>query len=301
MVMKSAVQTALKQSIARHIDAVSREDGFFDTAIKELILTRSFTETLPHPVLYKPALCIIAQGAKRSLLDKDAITYDEMQALVVTVEMPVRGGVTRASKATPYLGLILELDLPLLREVLEQFDDPPRPGSQGPALLVHDIAGPLADSVLRLVDLLDTPSAVPVLAKSVMREIYFWLLSGPHGSSISRLAMPDSHSERLSKAIQLLRNNLTRSVAIEEMAASAKMSPSSFHQHFKAMTSLTPLQYQKQLRLLEARRLMLADAATATTAAYRVGYESPSQFSREYARMFGAPPRRDVAGMRAMA
>lgn len=295
------MQTSLKQSIARHIDAISREDGFFDTAIEGLTLTRSSTETLPHPVLYKPALCIVAQGAKRSLLDEDAIAYAEMQALVVTVEMPIRGGVTRASKATPYLGLILEFDLRLLREVLEEFDDPPKPLKGGPALLVHDIGGPLADSVLRLVNLLDTPAAIPVLAKSAMREIYFWLLSGPHGASISRLASPDSHTERLSKAIHLLRDDLARSISVDELAAAAKMSPSSFHQHFKALTSLTPLQYQKQLRLLEARRLMLADAVTATTAAYRVGYESPSQFSREYSRMFGAPPRRDVAVMRTIA
>jgi len=295
------MKTALKQSIARHIDAVSREDGFFETAIRELILTRSSTETLPHPILYNPALCVVAQGAKRTLLDGNAIAYDEMQALVVTVEMPVRGGITRASKATPYLGLILEFDLSLLREVLEEFDDPPKPASHAPALLIHDIGGPLADSVLRLVNLLDTPAAIPVLAKSAMREIYFWLLSGPHGASISRLVLPDSHTERLSRAIHLLRDDLTRSISIDELAAAAKMSPSSFHQHFKALTSLTPLQYQKQLRLLEARRLMLADAVTATTAAYRVGYESPSQFSREYARMFGAPPRRDVAVMRAIA
>lgn len=290
--------STLQQSIARHIDAVSHEDGFFETAIKELILTRSTTETLPHPVLYKPALCVVAQGAKRTLLDGDAIAYQDMQALVVTAEMPIRSGITRASKVAPYLGLILEFDLRLLGEVLEEFSDPPKPAGRGPALLVHDVQGSLADSVLRLVNLLDTPAAIPVLAKSAMREIYFWLLSGPHGASISRLATPDSHTERLSRAIHLLRENLTRSIAVEELAAAAKMSPSSFHQHFKALTLLTPLQYQKQLRLLEARRLMLADAVTATTAAYRVGYESPSQFSREYARMFGAPPRRDVAVMR---
>jgi len=293
--------TPLQQSIARHIDAVSDDDGFFETAIKELTLTRSTTETLPHPILYKPALCVVAQGAKRTLLDGDAIAYQDMQALVVTAEMPIRSGITRASKAVPYLGLILEFDLRLLGEVLEEFSDPPKPAGCGLALLVHDVQGALADSVLRLVNLLDTPAAIPVLAKSAMREIHFWLLSGPHGASISRLATPDGHTERLSRAIHLMRDDLARSISVEELAAAAKMSPSSFHQHFKALTLLTPLQYQKQLRLLEARRLMLADAVTATTAAYRVGYESPSQFSREYARMFGAPPRRDVAVMRTIA
>ena len=294
--------TPLQQHIARHIDALSDGEGFFPSAIEGLTLCRAFSATLPHHILYKPALCVVAQGAKQVLLGGGSIPYDEMQALVVNVEMPIVGGVTRASRPVPYLGIILEFDTRLMREVLEQLDAPPKPSiERGPGVLVHDIDGRLADSITRLVALLDTPSAIPVLAKAAMREIYFWLLSGPHGSEICKLATADSHTERLSRAIHLLRDDLSRAIAVEDLAAVAKMSASSFHQHFKALTSLTPLQYQKQLRLLEARRLMLADAVTATTAAYRVGYESPSQFSREYARMFGAPPRRDVAEMRTIA
>ncbi|MBY0382731.1 MAG: AraC family transcriptional regulator [Xanthobacteraceae bacterium] len=184
-------------------------------------------------------------------------------------------------------------------DVLDNLDHPPRPGAERTSgVFVQDVGGPLADSLLRLLQLLDTPAALPVLQSSILHEIYFWLLTGPNSAEICKLATVDSHTERLSRAIHLLRD-LSRPVRTEQLAAAAQMSLSSFHQHFKALTSMTPLQYQKHLRLLEARRLMLTDAATATTAAYQVGYESPSQFSREYARMFGAPPRRDVEGVRA--
>ena len=152
----------------------------------------------------------------------------------------------------------------------------------------------------RLIRLLATPQAIPLLVPAIQRELCFWLLTGRHGSEICKLAHPDSHTQRIAQAIHVLRGDFARPIRIEELAAAARMSASSFHQHFKALTSMTPLQYQKNLRLLEARRLMLDETANATAAAYRVGYESPSQFSREYARMFGAPPRRDVAEFRAM-
>lgn len=151
-----------------------------------------------------------------------------------------------------------------------------------------------------MINLPDTPQAVAVLAPSVLREIYFWLLTGPNGAEICKHCIADSQTERLSKAIHLLRDDFSRPIRSEQLAAAARMSTSSFHQHFKTLTSMTPLQYQKQLRLLEARRLMLTSAVNATTAAHQVGYESASQFSREYARMFGAPPRRDVEELRGL-
>ncbi len=295
------MSSSLKEAIARHIDAVSDKDGFFATGIDGLTLTRSRSETIPHHVLYKPALCVVAQGAKQVLLGEDTLRYEEMQALVVNVEIPLIGHVACASDETPYLGLILELDSRLMREVLDRVEKPPQPSAgQAPAAFVNDVRGPLADSMLRLVNLLDTPAAIPVLAPSVLREIYFWLLTGPNGGEICKFATADSHTERLSRAINLLRGDFPRQIRSEQLAAAAQMSPSSFHQHFKALTSMTPLQYQKRLRLLEARRLMLTDKISATTAAYHVGYESASQFSREYARMFGAPPRRDVEELRGL-
>ncbi|HEY0236673.1 MAG TPA: AraC family transcriptional regulator [Afipia sp.] len=296
------MSSALKEAIARRIDAVSDGDGFFPTGIEGVTLTRSRTDTIPRHVLYRPALCVVAQGAKQVMLGEETLNYDEMQALVVNVEMPLVGNVTRASDKEPFLGIILEFDTRLMREVLDQLDNPPKPNaSHGPAVFVQDMQGPLADSVLRLINLPDTPQAIAVLAPSVLREIYFWLLTGSNGTEICKHSIIDSHTERLSKAIHLLRDYFSRPIRSEQLAAAARMSPSSFHQHFKMLTSMTPLQYQKQLRLLEARRLMLTDSVTATTAAYQVGYESASQFSREYARMFGAPPHRDVESLRGLA
>ena len=168
-------------------------------------------------------------------------------------------------------------------------------------MFVDALVSPVADCVARLIRLLDTPGAVPILYPSIMRELSFWLLTGPSGGRIARLALPSGHAQRIADAINVMREDIARPVRVEELAGAARMSPSSFHKHFKMLTSMTPLQYQKQLRLLEARRLMTADAANVANAAYRVGYESPSQFSREYARMFGAPPKRDVTALRTAA
>jgi AraC-like DNA-binding protein len=154
------------------------------------------------------------------------------------------------------------------------------------------------DCITRIAALLNTPDAIPVLYPTAVRELYYWLLTGPNGAEIAKIARRDSHTRRIADAICFLKKNLTRQVRVEEMAHAARMSPSSFHQHFKTITALTPLQFQKELRLLEARRLMVAQSATVTSAAYQVGYESLSQFSREYKRMFGASPKRDSAAMR---
>jgi transcriptional regulator GlxA family with amidase domain len=152
--------------------------------------------------------------------------------------------------------------------------------------------------MLRLIRLLETPAAIPVLAPAALREVYYWLLTGPDGAAIARLALAEGNTQRIARAMTLLRDNFTRPIRVAELAEAAGMSPSSFHEHFKALTAMTPLQYQKQLRLLEAQRLLVAGDIDAARAAYRVGYESASQFSREYARMFGAPPARHAAGLR---
>jgi AraC-like DNA-binding protein len=227
--------------------------------------------------------------------------YRAMQSLLISVEMPAFGQVTQASAERPMIAVNLELDVGILREVLEEMDTPPKPaGEGGPGVFVQDFGPELQDCILRLTRMLSTPKAIPILYPAIMREISFWLLSGKNGGEICKLALPGSHTRRVADAIHLLRSNFTAPVRVEELAAAAKMSPSSFHQHFKLLTAMTPLQYQKQLRLLEARRLMVTDGANVASAAYRVGYESASQFSREYARMFGTPPKRDVTEMRAM-
>ncbi|MEA3541703.1 MAG: AraC family transcriptional regulator [Pseudomonadota bacterium] len=294
--------SALKNAVARYIEREGGRDGLYTTAIDGLALMRSISETLPHPLVYRPALCLVAQGAKRLALGDASFDYGVEQALIVSVELPGFGYVTEASRVTPFLGLVIEFDIGILREVLEQLDTPLKhDGQMGSGVFIDGLTSPVADCATRLVQLLDTPSAIPILYPSIMRELSFWLLTGANGSRIARMALPSGHAQRIADAISLMRADLARPVRVDELAAAARMSPSSFHQHFKTLTSMSPLQYQKQLRLLEARRLMVAETANVANAAYRVGYESASQFSREYARMFGAPPKRDISVLRMLA
>jgi AraC-like DNA-binding protein len=214
--------------------------------------------------------------------------------------MPAFGQVIEASVERPMIALTLELDVTILREVLEAIETPPKPsGEGGPGVFVQHFGVELQDCILRLMRMLNTPKSIPILRQAILREISFWLLSGENGSEVCKLALPGSQTRRVADAIHLLRDNFTAPVRVEQLAAAARMSPSSFHQHFKMLTSMSPLQYQKQLRLLEARRLMVADGINAANAAYQVGYESASQFSREYSRMFGTPPKKDAQEHRA--
>lgn len=293
------MSNTLVEDLKRYTDKHAGEESPFLTAIDGMIIMRSDRERLPSHRIMKPALCVVVQGAKWTTFGERRYDYRAGQALVVSVEMPAFGRVAKASAAEPYLGVVIEFDLAVMRDVMERLDTPPKPESN----LVHgvfvtDFDGPLADCVQRMVRLLDTPQAIPMLAPLIMREICYWLLTGPHGSEVAKVVLANSHVQRVVTAIHALRDQFAETVRIEELAAVAQMSPSAFHRQFKALTSMTPLQYQKQLRLLEARHLMVTGAATAEVAAYQVGYESPSQFSREYSRMFGAPPRRDITTLK---
>ncbi len=287
---------ALVESVKRYTDQRAGEESPFATAIEGVTILRSDHEKLPSHLIMRPALCVVVQGAKWTTFGDKRYDYGPGRALVVSVEMPAFSRVAKASPAEPYLGVVIEFDLAVMRDVMASLDTPPRPeGNFGHGVFVTDFDGPLADCVSRMVRLLDTPKAIPVLAPMVMREMCYWLLTGPHGNEVAKVVLATSHVKRVVTAIHALRDHFAETIRIEELAAVAQMSPSAFHRQFKALTSMTPLQYQKQLRLLEARHLMVTGAANAEAAAYRVGYESASQFSREYARMFGAPPRRDVA------
>lgn len=245
--------------------------------------------------VYKPSICVVVQGAKEITLGEDTLRYGSMECLAVGMTLPATGRIVEASADRPYTGVTLELDVAMIRDVLGQFDTPPAPSpNPGPCLFVRRVDEPLADCVLRLLRMCETPKAIPILASSVMREICYWLLSGPNGGELCKLAEPESNAARVAKALHLIHTDIARTLRVEQLAEAARMSPSSFHQHFKAMTSMTPLRFQKQLRLLEARRLMVTEDTNVTEAAYRVGYESASQFSREYSRMFGVAPKRDV-------
>lgn len=277
-------------------------DGSHPTAIAGLSLHRAAAPTALASVLYEPTLCVVAQGRKRVILGDEVYAYDPAHFLLVSVDLPLVAQVIEATAAEPYLGIKLDLDLAVAGEALMDAD-PADLGGEAPGrgVAVSTIDLPLLDAVARLVGLLDEPRAIAALAPLVRREITYRLLIGPQGARLRRIAAEGGQARRIARAIDWLRHNFARPLRVEEVARGVHMSPSSFHQHFKAVTALSPLQYQKRLRLHEARRLMLAEALDAAAAAYRVGYESPSQFNRDYRRTFGEPPARDLARLKAAA
>jgi len=292
---------ALLSAVLAFIEARGGGQGGFRTPMPGVHIVRSFGHMPAIRNIYRPSLCVVLKGAKELLFGDTTLRYEEMECLVVSVDVPASGRVIGATEAEPYLGMVIDVDVASLREVLQQLAEPPAPNpAAGPCACIGPVDAALADCVMRLARLARMPDAVPILYPAIMRELYYWLLTGPHGGELAKLAMPDTQAERVARSIHYLRDHYGETLRVERLAEVARMSASSFHQHFKAMTSMTPVQYQKQLRLLEARRLMVSEAATVSAAAYRVGYESPSQFSRDYARAFGAAPKRDVTSFKAL-
>lgn len=287
--------SSLFGAVNAYIEAQGGGQGLFPTPISRLAILRSFKQRMRLQQLYKPSICIVLQGAKEIILGEDTLRYGPMECLAVGMTLPATGQIVEASPDAPYTGLTIELDVAMIRDVLEQLDTAPTPPARsGPCLFVRPVDQNLADCVLRLLRMCAAPQAIPILFPSVMREICYWLLIGPNGGELCKLAAPESNAARVAKVLHLMHDDIARTLRVDELAKAARMSTSSFHQHFKAMTSMTPLQFQKQLRLLEARRLMVTEDTNVTEAAYQVGYESVSQFSREYSRMFGVAPKRDV-------
>ncbi|MDR6872295.1 AraC-like DNA-binding protein [Bosea sp. BE125] len=279
-------------------------DGVHQTAIPRLALIRSSQPTEPMHGLHLPALCIIVQGRKQVMLGEQIYLYDRTHYLVVSVDLPIIGQVVEASTEEPYFSVRLDLDpVQLSALMLESKPNATKPGEgghtgAGPGLAVNPAAPELLDAMLRLVRLLETPHDIAVLAPLAEREILYRLMNGEQAARLRQIATAESKLQQVNRAIGWIRRNYDKTFSIEALASEASMSPSALHQHFKAVTAMSPLQYQKQLRLQEARRLILGAALDAASAGFRVGYESPSQFSREYRRLFGAPPLRDVARLR---
>jgi AraC-like DNA-binding protein len=284
--------------VTRHTNG--KGNGFHKTDIDNLEFTReSSVSTALHGV-YKPILSIIVQGKKVALLGQETYYYGEAQYLVISVDLPMSGFVIEATPDKPYLGFKLNLDPRQLCDIITAHIQPNANKKENSVrgLFVSNTDAPLLDCALRLTRLLDTPQDIPMLAPMIIREICYRLLMGEQGEAVRQIATSGSNMQRIAKIIQSIEADFVKPMRVEYLAKQANMSPSSFHYHFKAVTSMSPLQFQKQLRLLEARRLMLAENLDATNAAYQVGYESPSQFSREYSRMFGAPPIRDIERLR---
>lgn len=283
--------------ITRHTDG--KEDGLHQTAIAQLEFQRESSVSTILRGVCDPTFAILVQGKKELLLNEEIYRYGAAQYLIVSVDLPLSAFITEATPDKPYLGFKLTLDLHQLCDSIVQTSGIQRqPENAVRGLFVSTIDTPLLDCALRLTKLLDTPQDISILAPLIIREIYYRLLISEQGEAVRQIATSGSSMQQIAEAIERVKADFAQPLRIEDLAGQAKMSASSFHYHFKAVTSMSPLQYQKQLRLLEARRLMLAENSNASSAAYQVGYESPSQFSREYSRMFGAPPIRDVEHLR---
>lgn len=275
--------------VVRHVPRT----GMLSTAIPRLSLFRADAPTVPLPAVYEASLCIIAQGSKSVSLGEQSLVYDAAHYLLVSVDLPLIGRVIQADPDAPYLCCKIDIDQAALADLVVAAGGR-APKAELPALAVYRSDDDLIDAACRLMRLLDQPDSIPALAPLIEREIPYRLLTSPHGPGLRYMAVADSHLNQVSRAIATIRTGFDKQLRIGDIAAAAGMSPSSLHQHFKAVTRMTPLEYQKQLRLQEARRLMLSGGTTASSAGFTVGYESPSQFNREYARLFGAPPRRDI-------
>ena len=288
--------------LARLVAAVERHapaDGVCDTAVPGLLLARQPTPTDPIALVVDPSLCIVAQGAKEVFLAGEVYRYDPAHSLLVSVDLPISARVVEASPGRPCLAVRLSFDPSVVGELLADWPDAPPPGPPARGLDVRPVEPQLLDAVARLVALLDAPRTIGPLAPLVLREITYRVLAGPQGARLRQVAAAGAPAQRIACAVRWLKDHFVEPLQVESLARQARISLSGFHQHFKAVTGLSPLQYQKRLRLQEARRLMLGEGLDAAEAAFRVGYESPSQFSREYRRMFGAPPRQDVAALQA--
>lgn len=273
-------------------------DGPIQTPLPGLSIVHATAPSGLDCAVSRPLVCLVLQGGKQVTMGRQTFTFGAGDSLLITADVPTVSQITRASPAEPYVSFVLELDPAVIAELSLQMK--PQPLS-APPVRVDPTEADVADAALRLMHLLDRPQSLPVLQAQHIREFHYWLLAGRHGADIRRLGWPDGHSQKVARTVALLRAEYARPLRVEQLAAQAGMSPSSFHQHFRAVTSLSPLQFQKQMRLIEARRLMMAQGMTASSAAFAVGYESVSQFNREYGRMFGNPPARDAAATRQQA
>ncbi|RZS78937.1 AraC family transcriptional regulator [Pigmentiphaga kullae] len=291
----AAARRELAGRIARHAPA----DGTHPSAYPGLSFVRFSGPSASNCGFYRPSLTIAAQGAKRVELGEAVYEYDERHFLLSSFDLPVQARITCASRVEPYLCVALDIDPQRLGELVGEHGLPPAPeapGMRGLAVGTTPVA--LIEPMLRLVRLLDTPEHLPVLGPLAEREILYRVLTGELGRRLRQAALSAGASSQIARAIAWIKENYTVPLRIEALAQAVNMSPSSLHHHFKAVTAMSPLQFQKQLRLREARTLMLSELLDAGSAARRVGYESASQFSREYSRLFGSPPLRDVARLR---
>jgi AraC-like DNA-binding protein len=293
-----AILAALAGTIGRWTEGT--EDR--STPVPDLAFFRREAPTPPGICRVEPSVVVVVQGAKRMLVGDDTYAYNSERFLIASFDIPASSEVVEASPDRPCLGLLLKLDLRMMAELVAQTRlPPPKDRSVAKGMALGTVTPSLLESFKRLTDLLDEPEAIEVLAPLVKREIHYRLLTSDQAGRLRQLASVGSQSHLVARAIEWLKTNYASPLRVEDLAERVHMSASSLHHHFRQLTAMSPLQYQKWLRLNEAKRLMLNDGRDAASAAFEVGYESPSQFSREYARLFGAPPKRDVVSLRTKA
>ncbi|WP_375463255.1 AraC family transcriptional regulator N-terminal domain-containing protein [uncultured Methylobacterium sp.] len=286
----------LLDAARRYAQAHADRNGIARTPVPGLTIVRETRPGALHYAISRPLVALVLQGAKRVSLGASTFDFGAGASLLITADVPTVSQITRATLGTPYLSLVVELDPAVIADLVIEIG--PSPFAAGMPVRVDPTEGEVADAALRLMRLLDRPRSFPVLHGQLVRELHYWLLSGRHGGAIRTLGVADSHAQRIARAVAIIRTDFAQPLRVEGLAQAAGMSPSAFHHHFRSVTSLTPLRFQKQLRLIEARRMMLADGAAIGSAAHGVGYESVSQFTREYGRMFGIPPGRDMRAVK---
>lgn len=290
---------ANREELVERITQAIRVDGVIQP-LPGLYLARLSTPLEKVHSVLEPSFCVIAQGSKEVLLGDNRYQYDASTYLLSTLELPRASQVLEASKERPYLSVRLELDPQIVSSVMVEagYYMSPRNPTDVRAIDVSPLDANLLDAVVRLVRLQDSPTEVSILMPMIIREIVYRLLKGDQGARLGHLTVMGGYTPAIARAVQLIRQNFDQSLRIEQLARELGMSVSGFHHHFKAVTAMSPLQFQKQLRLQEARRLMLGEDLDATSAAYRVGYNDASHFNREYKSVFGVPPMRDVQRLR---
>jgi AraC-like DNA-binding protein len=290
----------LREALARKIASFIGPQEKLLTAVPGLLLSRRTAPAAPISATYEPSLAVVAQGRKRATLAGTTFIFDPSRYLLTSLDLPVICNVFEASERAPYLCFVLKLDMQIVRELLSQEEiHAPEPPADSPAMATGETTAELLDACCRLMDLLDKPQDMPFLSHLIQREIIYRILRGAGGARVRAIATFGDQSHHTAKAIAWVRTNYAKPLRVEDLAKIAGMGVSTLHHHFRALTAMSPLQYQKQLRLQAARERMLTDGMDAASAAFEVGYESATQFNREYSRLFGQPPMRDIRTLRA--
>ena len=286
------MNTTLLEVASRYADTHADADRVARTPIPGLVILRETAATSLQYAISTPLVALVLQGSKRVSMGTRTFDFGAAESLLITADVPTVSQITSASIDKLYYAVVLELDPRLIGTLVEDIGSAPFLPAMPIRVDPTDVD--VNDAACRLLCLLDRPEALPVLRDQRLRELHYWLLCGQHGGAIRALGLNDSHARRIARAVAMIRSHFREPLRVAQLADAAGMSMSSFHVHFRSATSLSPLQFQKQLRLIEARRTMLADGATIASAAFAVGYDSVQQFTREYGRVFGQPPGRDI-------